>query len=246
MDICPQYTQNDMILHEQVRSAIEGAITGNLQKQTRSGSFYGGRKTRRNRKMHGGAQYHCRMICAAMLAAMAGMTTAGVYAFYGAAAGMLENAMGRHALCAPGIQGFGEDALRYALRQPSCKQSAENYYRNVENLYITINTVVGTITTATFIGLYGTIYKKVAEFTGCEGTDTIPASGSNCGVVTKGGFLDNTPAVKPANDNKEIQQVNTIPPESLDFLNELKAVINKSGGKRNKNRAKKSKRKNNK
>jgi hypothetical protein len=245
MDICPQYTQNDMLLHEQVKTAIEGAITDNLQKQTRSGTFYGGRKTRRNRKMYGGAQYHCHMICAAMLAAMGGMTMAGVYAFYGASAGMLENAMGRHALCTPGIQGFGEDALRYALRQPSCKQSAENYYRNVENLYITINTIVGTITTATFIGMYGTIYKKVAEFTGCEGTNTIPASGSNCAIV-QGGFVGNTTAIEHANDNKVIQQVNTIPPESLDFLNELKTVINKSGGKRNKSRAKKSKRKNNK
>lgn len=242
MDICPQPSQNDFNIHNQVNSVI----TDVLQKMTRSGRQYGGklRKTRRTRKYYGGAPAHCHMICAAIVAAAAGMTVAGIYYFYGASAGMLERAMGREAKCQTGIwQGYAENLARVAAGQPSCKEAADIYAKNVEALTTRIQSAVGLITFVTVTSQYSNLYNFVVQMTGCDVAQQVQATGSNCNPGTSGG--------NPPNNNiNNKQTIPTIPPTeaSLSFLDKLnsltsetvtsKTVTSKKGGKKRRTKRK--------
>jgi hypothetical protein len=231
MDICPQPTQNDFTIAEQVNKFI----MNDVPKITRSGRSYGGKNKlkKRTRKMKGGGSTHCHMICAAIIFCIMGGTAAGVYYFYGAVAGILEKAAGKGTLCSSGAWGFGENQLRGVFGQPSCKEAADNYYNNLNTIYATIAGSIGTVTVATLYTQYGNLYNSVVNITGCTTTEVVPVTGTNsiCNPTSGGNPQLNKTT---SNMNNEIKPIIQPTKESMNLLDKLEVVLGqkKAGKKR--------------
>jgi len=235
MDICSQPTQNDFAIAEKVNNFM----MNDVNKITRSGRSYGGKFKTKNktRKYKGGGTTHCHMICAAIIFCIMGGTAAGVYYFYGAVAGVLEQAAGKGALCSSGAWGFGQNQLRGMFGQPSCKEAADNYYNNLNTIYGTISGAIGTITAATLYSQYGNLYNSVVKITGCTTAEIVPATGTNSTCnATSGG----NPPLKnmPSTMNNEMKTIIQPTKESMDIYKNLKEALTEKGGKRRRTKRK--------